>query len=132
MVFFLVVGLACLLPGVFLMVLAIRSRNPQNLVSTTGELTQYKGYKEYKLKNRTVPNATEYTYTYTVNGKSYSLRGVQHTHPRNLPKRVEIVYLRSFPRCAYQDHFSGTAEWLLAVSLIAMGIFCVVVSFVVT
>lgn len=132
MVSFFVVGFACLLSGLFFMALAIRSGNPQNLVFTTGELTHYKGYKEYKLKNRAVPNATEYTYSYTVNGKVYSLHGVQYTHPRNLPKRVDIIYLRGFPRCAYEGHFSGASEWILALSLIIMGVFCVVISFAVT
>ena len=132
MVFFFVFGVAMLLPGAFFAVLAILSTNEKNLVSTSAELTQHKGYKNYKLKNRTVPNATEYTYTYIVNGKSYQLRGVQHTHPRNLRKRVVVIYLRSFPRCAYEGHFSGIIEWLLAVSLTAIGILLLVVSFAVS
>ena len=131
MVIFLIFGIAMLLPGAFFALLAIQSKNPKNLLSTTGELTQQKGYKNYRLKNRTVPNATKYTYTYIVDGKPYQLRGVQLTHWRNLRKRVVIIYLRSFPRCAYEGHFPGTAERLLSVSLIAMGILCVIVSFMV-
>ena len=132
MIFLLVFGAASLLSGLFFMVLAIRGRTPKNLVSVTGELTQQKGYKNYKMKNYTIPNMTECTYTYTVNGKSYQLRSAKRTHPRNVRKRVSIVYLRGFPRCAYEEHFSGIIEWLLAVSLIVLGGFCILVSFMIT
>ena len=123
MLFFLVFGIVMLLPGVFFTALVIRSKNPNNLISTTGELTRKKDFKNYKLKNYSVPNAVEYTYTYTVNGKSFQLRGVQHTHSRNLHKRITIVYLRGFPRCAYEENFSGIQEWLIAISFTAMSIF---------
>ena len=123
MLFFLVFGILMLLTGLFFAVLAIRSKNPNNLISATGELTRKKDFKNYKLKNRSVPNAVEYTYTYTVNGRSYHLQGVQHTHSRNLHKRITIIYLRGFPRCAYEEHFSGIQEWLIAVGFTAMGAF---------
>ena len=131
MFFFLIFGIGMLLPGAFFAVLAIMSTDSRNLVSTTGELTRYRGYKNYKLKNRTVPNATEYAYTYTANNKHYQLRGVQLKHSRNLRKRVVIVYLRAFPRCAYEGHFSGIAEWLIAASSIALGVLCIVIYFLV-
>ena len=130
MLFFLVFGVAMLLPGIFYAVLAIRSKNPDNLVSVTGELTKKKDFKNYKLKSRSVPNAVEYAYTYKVNGKSYHLCGVQHTHSRNLRKHIIIVYLRNFPRCAYEGHFSGVTERLLAISFTAMGIFLLFLYFV--
>lgn len=129
MIVFLIFGIALLLPGIFFGALAVRSKNPRNLVSTTGELTRKKDYKNYKLQYRSVPNAVEYIYTYKVNGKLYHLSGVQHTHSRNLRKRVAIVYLRGFPRCAYQEHFSGIAEWLLALSLTATGILLLFIYF---
>ena len=129
MLFFLVFGITMLLPGIFFAVLAIRSKNPDNLISTTGELTKKKDFKNYKLKSRSVPNAVEYAYTYKVNGKSYRLCGVQHTHSRNLRKRTIIVYLRGFPRCAYEEHFSGITEWLLAITLTVMGMFLLLIYF---
>ena len=129
MLFFLIFGITMLLPGIFFAVLAIRSKNQNNLLSTTGELTSKKDYKNYKLKNRSVPNAVQYTYTYIVNGKSYHLRGVQLTHSRNLYKRIVIVYLRGFPRCAYEEYFSGIQEWLIASSFTAMGIFLILLYF---
>ena len=131
MLFFLVFGIVMLLPGAFFAALALRSKNPDNLVSVTGELTKKKDFKNYKLKSRSVPKAVEYAYTYKVNGKSYHLCGVQHTHSRNLRKRIIIVYLRNFPRCAYEGHFSGTAEWLLAISFTVMGLFLLTIYFVI-
>ena len=118
MLFFLVLGILMLLPGLFFTVLAIHSLNPNNLITITGELTKKRNFKNYKLKSRSVPNAVAYTYTYIVNGKPYSLRGVQLTHSRNLYKRIAIVYLRAFPRCAYTEHFSGIQEWLIAISFL--------------
>lgn len=132
MAFFLFFCMTMLLPGIFFMVLAIQSTNPRNLISTTGELSSKKGYKNYKMRNWSIPNAVEYTYTYKVGGKSYHLRGVQHTHSRNLPKRVEVIYLRGFPRCAYEEHFEGTTEWLLAISFTVMGVFLILLYFLVS
>ena len=129
MLFFLVFGILMLLPGLFFAVLAIRSLNPNNLITITGELTKKRDFKNYKLKSRSVPNAVKYTYTYNVNGKPYSLRGVQLTHARNLYKRIAIVYLRGFPRCAYTEHFSGIQEWLIAISFTAMGTFLLLLYF---
>ena len=122
MLVFLVFGIIMLLPGIFFAALAIRSKNPNNLISITGELTRKIGYMNYKLKNGSVPNAVEYTYTYKVNGKSYHLRGVRLTHSRNLYKRIVIVYLRGFPHCAYEGYFSGIAESLIAISFTSMGL----------
>ena len=126
MIFFVILGIAVLLPGMFYIFLTLRSANPRNLISTTGELSRQKGYKNYKLKNVTTPNATQYSYTYLADGRAYHLRGVRLTHSRNLRKRIEIVYLRGFPRCAYAEHFSGIAEKLAAASLTALGILCLV------
>ena len=132
MLFFLVFGILMLLLGLFFAGLAIRSKNPNNLISATGELTRKKDFKNYKLKNRSVPNAVEYAYTYKVNGKSYHLCGVQHTHSRNLRKRIIVVYLRNFPRCAYEEHFSGVTERLLAISFTVMGVFLILLYFLVS
>jgi len=65
MLFFIVLGILMLLPGLFFTALAIRSLNPNNLISTTGELSRKIDFKNYKLRNRSVPNAVEYIYTYT-------------------------------------------------------------------
>ena len=129
MLFFLVFGILMLLPGLFFAVLAIRSLNSNNLITITGELTGKRDFKNYKLKSRSVPNAVKYTYSYIVNGKPYSLRGIQLTHSRNLYKRIKIVYLRGFPRCAYSEHFSGIQEWLIAISFTAMGTFLLLLYF---
>ena len=112
MIFFLIFGIAMLLPGIFYIFLTLRSANPRNLISTTGELSRQKGYKNYKLKNGTTPNATQYSYTYLADGKAYHLRGVRLTHPRNLRKRIEIVYLRGFPRCAFRNIFTALLKSL--------------------
>ena len=119
---FLVFGVISIVPGLFFLLLAIQSKRPDNLVLTTGKLTKAKRYKDYPLKRGTAPRATECTYTYMVDGKSYQLRGVKFLHSRNIRKCVPIVYLRNFPRCAYEEHFSGIKEWLAAFAFISVGI----------
>ena len=129
MAFFMALGISASLVGLFFLFLALRSRNPQNLVEVTGELTNRNHFKNAKIRFYTVKNLVEYTYSYVVNGKQYHLKGSQQTHPRNLRKRKTIVYLRGFPCVAYFDRFSGITEWALAISLILLGVLCVIVSF---
>ena len=131
MIVFLILGILMLFWGIFSIILAIRSRNPRNLISTIGKLSTKTDFKNYRLKSRSVTNAVKYTYTYQVNGKTYQLRGTQLTHSRKLSHRITVVYLRSFPRCAYEEHFSGIAEWLNAVSFTAMGAFLLLLYFLI-
>ncbi len=132
MVFFLVVGILSALVGLFYVVLAIRSKNPKNLVSVSAEVIRKKGYKNFKLRSRSVPNATEYICSYTVNGKTYRIRGLKHTHTRNIPKRITVIYLRGFPQCAYEEKFYGTAQWVFAFFWALMGVVCISVTFLIT
>ncbi len=132
MLFCLILGVAVLLPGIFFAVLAIQSTNASNLITTYGELTKKKNYKNYRLRHGFAPNAAQYTYKYKAKGKNYYLRGVQLTHSRKLRKSVTVVYLRSFPRCAYIDRFSGIAEWLIAISFVALGMLMVLLYFFVS
>ena len=37
--------------------------------------------------------------------------------------------IRGFPHCAYEEHFSGIQEWLIAISFTAMGIFLLLLYF---
>lgn len=129
MIFFLSFGILMLLLGLFYLWLALRSRNPKNLISVTGVLAERKGFKNVKIKNYIVKNVTDYVYSYEANGKRYLLKYTQYTHPRNILKRVTIVYLRGFPRIACIEHFSGATEWTLAILLILFGAFCVFISF---
>jgi len=121
MIIFLILGISMLFWGIFSTILAIQSKNPRNLISTVGKLSKKTDFKNYRLKNRSVPNAVKYTYTYRVSGKTYQLSGTKLTHSRKLRQCITVVYLRGFPSCAYEEHFYGIAEWLNSVCFTAMG-----------
>lgn len=52
----------------------------------------------------TAPNSSTGTYSYTVAGKDYRLKGWQLTAPGQLPKMPRVVYLKRFPRHACLDN----------------------------
>lgn len=129
MLFFLSFGILILLLGLICLWLALKSKNPKNLISVTAVLVERKGFKNVKIKNYIVKNVTDYVYSYEANGKRYLLKGTQRTHPRNILKHTSIVYLRGFPRIAYIDRFSGTTVWTLTILLTLLGAFCIFISF---
>ncbi|MBQ7875126.1 MAG: hypothetical protein IJ306_08245 [Oscillospiraceae bacterium] len=122
MIFFLILAIICLLIGLFCILLAVMSMNPKNLVTVPGKLVKKKGFKEYpRGRNGHAPNATEYTYAYEVNNKTYKLNYVAYTHQRNIRNSAPIVYLRGFPWLAYERKFYSDREWILGIAFILFG-----------
>ena len=127
MIFFLILGIACIIAGLFNIMLAVMSMNPKNLITVPGELVKKKGFKNYPRAGSktdvTVPNATEYTYAYKVDNKTYKLNCVAYTHSRNIMNRVPIVYLRGFPRIASERRFYSDRYWIFGIGFTLCGIF---------
>ncbi len=114
-----------LFTGTFFLYLVLMSRKPEHRVTTTAELTKVTGYKNVVCKDgRIIKNQAGYTYSYTVKGKRYTLKGFQNTHPRSVRRRVTVVYLRGFPRLAYLENYSGAIEQLMAGCCIVIGLAC--------
>lgn len=116
------IGIAQVVVGLFFLLVAVRSRNSDYLITVSGELTRIKGFKNVRTKYYFAKNMSDYIYTYTVGNKRYKYRGSQLTHPRKVLKRITIVYLKGFPRIAYAEHFSGHRERMFALCFIVSGI----------
>lgn len=123
----LTMGLLLLLAGAFFWWVIWRSKDPENLVETTGELIKSrvmknvparKGYRRYI----TIKRLVRYTYRYTVNGRIYKLRGELHEPLRHPRWEGRIVYLRGFPRLADLERFTARRELPWAVFLTFVGI----------
>lgn len=121
MEFILISGIIVLSVGLYFLVLAIRSRDPKHLQTTVGTLTKTSGFKNFQTRYGLIRNLTDYTYTYSVNGKDYRISGSYPKHRRFVPKKVEIIYLIGFPRRAYIGEYTGVVEWSIAVSFSILG-----------
>lgn len=133
MLVFLILGILLIPAGLFYWLLVILSRNPANLSTAAGTLTQASGYKNVRgcHGRGIIKNQTEYVYTYTVDGKVYRHKGRVNRHKRTIPQRVTIVYLTRFPRHSGIDAFTAQAEGLLGASLIFQAIVLIAMYFLI-
>ena len=134
MVFFLILGIIILFGGFVYLSIALLSKNPKYLVSVTGELIEKRGYKNYatgRLGKIIIPHATEYTYAYIFNGKTYKLKGVVYRHPRTMFNKTTIVFFRWFPWYSFEKEFSSSHPWSLAIMYLLCGILCIGLAFLI-
>ena len=108
--------------GLLFLGYAIWGSNPKHRVTVTGRLTRSHTAKNVTLGSRQYPYLTTYAYTYTVGSRQYHRKGESHfTHRRNLPRNVEFIYVKGFPRFAYKNRYTGVVEWALAIVGIVAG-----------
>ncbi|MBQ6877483.1 MAG: hypothetical protein IJO22_03660 [Oscillospiraceae bacterium] len=120
MLFFLILGIACIITGLFNIMLAVMSMNPKNLITVPGELVA----KDYRVNNYTrFRETTKYTYTYRVKNKTYKISYVESTHLGNFRNQSQIVYLRGFPWIASIEKFYSDRYWLFGIEFVLIGIF---------
>ena len=81
---------------------------PKNRAHTLGKLEKTKGEKNVHIRAvgsryRTVvvPHWTHFTYSYTVNGKTFKKSGSDAKSPKQLPYRPRIVYIKWMPHYAF-------------------------------
>jgi len=132
MEFILIFGITILFIGLFYLIPVIRSRNPKNLCATVGTLSKTSSFKNFQTRYGLFKNLTDFTYTYSVNGKSYRISGSAPKHRRFIPNKVDIVYLKGFPRSAYIEEYTGVIEWLLSISFSIMGAILLAIYFIQT
>lgn len=115
-VLLLVLGLVMLFTGAFFGYLLRLSANPKNLAETTGELLRTQKLRHIPgrsgHKHVIIQKLTKYTYQYTVQGKTYRVRGELWNHKHRLRPSGRIIYLRGFPWAAYLDQFTGQRKTL--------------------
>lgn len=121
----LVIGGIFLVPGLWFLFLWLYGLFPGTTKTTVGTLARSHTMKNVRTRSgRVIKRITDYTYTYTVNGKLRKIKGSGYHTRRYVPKKVTVVYLRGFPRCAYIEDFTGTRELILAFFfLVNAGIF---------
>lgn len=101
---------AVLALGIYYMAITVCICFPQNRAYALGRLEKTKGEKNVRIhpagsRHRTivVPHWTRFTYSYTVNGKTYKKSGGDAKSPRQLPSRPRVVYLKWMPYYAFVD-----------------------------
>lgn len=112
--FYLITGILSLLAGLYFLRLALLGRNPDNLSTAVGTLVKASGFKNVPMKHGgVIKNQTDYAYAYTVNGKTYHLKGRINAHKRTLLRKATIVFVTGHPHRAYIGKFTGIIEWAL-------------------
>lgn len=108
--------------GVWFLFLTIYGRNPKNQMHTIGTLIQKKTKRNVAGRHCTIPVITDYTYSYTVNGKEYRIRHSVQNTKRGIMKKATIVYLKGFPRCAGIEQYHNSLHGFLSALLLLGGI----------
>ena len=119
-----VISIAIILAGCRYLIIAILGLFPKFQRKSVANLKKASSFKNVHLGRGGsvfVPNLTDYTYVYTVNGKKYRYSGHITRSKSNLLPKVILVYVKGFPRHVYPDRFKGTYEWI-------MGFFCIFMS----
>ena len=121
---YLVIGSCSLSIGLWNLIIAILGLFPQCRSTVIGTLHNAKTKKNVKGRSgfAPIPIRTEYTYTYTVKGKTYQYLGKELSTKRHLLPKVSMVYVKGFPRHAYPNKFKGTNEWTIAFIMFLIGV----------
>ena len=118
-------GFAYLIPGLWFLFLWLYGLFPGTTKNTVGTLAGTHTRKNVRTRSGyTFKRITDYKYTYTVNEKNYKIKGRGYHTRKYVPRKVTVVYLQGFPRCAYIEDYTGTRELILAFFfLVNAGIF---------
>ena len=102
-----VFGWTMLILGAYYVAIGVLFCFPQNCARTVGRLEKTKNKKNVRVcenpghKTMVAPHWTSYTYSYTVNGKTYKKSGAVAKSPRQLPYQPSVVYLKWIPRYGF-------------------------------
>ncbi len=125
-------GWAMLILGSYYVAMGVLFCFPKNRARTVGKLEKTKGRKNVRVRKNpghkmvVVPHWTSFTYSYTVNGKTYKKSGAAAKSPRQLPYQPGVVYLKWMPRYAVVKGMTMFQRPLWGLFLIFASIFFVV------
>ena len=98
-------GWAMLILGSYYLAVGVIFAFPKNRAVTCGKLVKTKGEKNARIREyskiKVVPHWTQFTYRYTVNGKTYHKSGGTAKSPRQLPYQPTVVYMKWMPRYGF-------------------------------
>ena len=109
------------LAGGICLFLALWSRNPKHIGTAVGRLDSSKRVMVSMKHSRKKVPMTNFVYLYEVNGKTYRLKRDTRSSRKSLMPRVNIVYLKGFPRFGYLESYPHWLFTLLGVILILCG-----------
>ncbi|MBE6629352.1 MAG: hypothetical protein E7624_00700 [Ruminococcaceae bacterium] len=109
--------------GAWNITIAVLGLFPKFRANAVGVLTKAHNYRNVEGRSgHRIPLLSRYTYSYTVNGKNYRYTNERFYSKRRLFSKVNLVYVKWFPRHAYPNRFKGTNEWLWGISLSFLGL----------
>ena len=109
-----------LLAGVWNLGVAIWGCLPKNHIKTVGTLEKVKHYKNLHTKYGFVPNWCDCVYVYQVGEKTYKLRIGKKEKKSRLFKKVEVIYVKGFPKRAAIGQYRSDEAWVLAVGFLLL------------
>ena len=116
-----------LLAGVWNLGVAIWGCLPKNHIKTVGTLEKVKHYKNLHTKYGFVPNWCECVYVYRVGKKTYHYNIGEKKNKNALFKKVEIVYVKGFPKRAGIEKYRSDEAFVIAGGLCLLGLFLLMI-----
>lgn len=102
--FMAVLSVVYLIPGIYRIYIGILCKNEENLHFTLGRRISTKThrnvYEPGTWKRKKLDHYTHFTYEYTVEGKTYTLRGASGVALGKLPQTPRVIYLKKHPKFA--------------------------------
>ena len=127
MEFAIILTVACFLVGFWNLAIAIWGSFRENRIKTVGTLAKVSHHKNLHTRYGFVPNWCDCVYVYCVRGKTYKLRVGEKKNKNALLKKVEIVYIKGFPRRAGIGTYQIDEAFVIAGSLLLLGLFLLIV-----
>lgn len=90
-------------------------------------MVKAKHYKNLHTKYGFVPNWCDCAYVYHVGGKTYKFRTGEKKNKNALRSKVEIVYVKGFPRRAGIERYRSDESFAIAGALLVLGLFLLLV-----
>ena len=131
MIFCIVITAITFLISIYNLLIAILGLFPKNRAIAKGTLKYKNTQRNVQAKYGKIPVMTDYTYQYTVNGRTYNYRGSIHAAGKRVSKNAPMEYVKWFPRHAYPWRFTAGLQWAWGIGLFVIGLmFTLVIVFV--
>ena len=105
---------AAFLAGLWYLLIAIWGGSAKNREKTIATLVEARHYKNLHSKYGVIPNWCDCVYVYQVGEKTYKLRIGKKEKKSRLFKKVEVIYVKGFPKRAAIGQYRSDEAWVLA------------------
>ena len=128
------IGWAMLSLGLYYVAIGMLFCFPKNRARTVGKLEKTKGQKNARVRKNpgqkivVAPHWTSFTYSYTVNGKTYQKSGAAAKSPRQLPYQPSVIYLKWMPRYGFVKGLTGFQRPIWGAGILFVSILLLIIS----